>query len=353
MKLNKTKFILGLITTLLCMTAAQALPGVDAYIPDESGEFIYYSDYSFERTSYIGFMYYNDSTYAIRYYAPLDATKKLFEKDITLYFLIDPEAPHLSLKGEKIMGETEESDKDIINYLHDLFYEFTARRQKVSVTGLSKVTTTEDFAQFGGSVQITYSNIAPIFNIESIRATDGTVLFKMLSTGMVSSGSDNSFPSFKGVEGLPKDNARTFSTKKTQAVTVSFGSQTVTLDESWETSLENLWFRGNEALLSLNEIAEAPMNRAQYETYLCRKLCQGTNGSFSVLPQTRMEINGARVTIVALHYEPATGNVTRDFNILTKKEDGSYTYLKLTVFDGIYQANKQYFTAILDSYQIQ
>lgn len=352
MKHSKT-FFAALALTLLCTTAAAALPGVDAYIPDESGEFIYYSDYSFERTSYIGFMYYNDSTYAIRYYAPVDTTKKLFEKDITLYFLIDPEAEHLTLKGERITGETESSDKDIINYLHDLFYEFTARRQKVSVTGLTKVQNTEDFAQFGGTVQVTYSNIAPIFNIESIRAADGTVLFKMLSTGMVSSDSDNSFPSFKGVEGLPKDNARSFSSKKTKAVTVTFGTQTVTLDESWEASLDNLWFKGNEALLSLNEVSEAPMNRAQYETYLCRKLCQGTNGSFSVLPQTRIEINGASVTITALHYEPSTGNVTRDFNILTKKADGSYTYLKLTVFDGIYQANKQYFTTILNSYQIQ
>ena len=81
MKHSKT-FFTALALTLLC-SVAFALPGVESYIPDESGEFIYYSDYSFERTSYIGFMYYNDSTYAIRYYAPMDAAKKLFEKDET------------------------------------------------------------------------------------------------------------------------------------------------------------------------------------------------------------------------------------------------------------------------------
>ena len=47
-----------------------AVPGVESFIPDSSGEYVYYRDYSFERESYVGVLYYDDSSYQIRYYAP-------------------------------------------------------------------------------------------------------------------------------------------------------------------------------------------------------------------------------------------------------------------------------------------
>ena len=38
-----------------------AVPGVESFIPDSSGEYVYYRDYSFERESYVGVLYYDDS----------------------------------------------------------------------------------------------------------------------------------------------------------------------------------------------------------------------------------------------------------------------------------------------------
>ena len=87
---------------LVCVAAlfsvfAYSLPGMIQYIPDNSGEYVYYSDKSFTRQSIVGFLYYDDSTYAVRYYAPADSKNKLMAKDITLYFSVDPEANHLEL----------------------------------------------------------------------------------------------------------------------------------------------------------------------------------------------------------------------------------------------------------------
>ena len=351
MSSSNAKHILIALIISLFMGRAFALPGVEQYIPDSSGEYIYDADYSFQRTSFVGFIYYDETTYALRYYSPADLANHQFEKDITLYFAVDPSKKNLTLLGEKIIGETATEDKDIINYMHDLFYEFTARRQKVTVIGKDKIQSNESFAQFGGDVTITYSNVAPIFNIESIRALDGTVLFRMQSTGQLSSSTDTSFLSFKGVEGLPKDKVRTFTAGKEDSERSVYGSQSILLDSEWSQSMENLWFRGNEALLSLNEIPSAPQEQELYETFLCRKLCQGTNGSYSISTQTRIELTGNTIKITAVHYQPKDQNVTRDFNIITRRSDGSYAYIKLTVFDALYQENKDYFTKLLDSYR--
>jgi len=53
-------------------------------LPDASGEYVYYRDSSFNRESYIGFLYYDDSTYEARYYAP--PTESLAEKNIDMLF---------------------------------------------------------------------------------------------------------------------------------------------------------------------------------------------------------------------------------------------------------------------------
>ena len=159
------------------LSTANALPGITQRIPDSSGEFVFYADKSFQRTSYIGFLYYDESTYALRYYAPADPKAKLDEKNITLYFTVDPAADHLELTGENITGTNDLNDTDIINYLHDLFYEFTARRQKTAVT--EKLVVSEEFEQFGGLVKIVFNPQVPMFNIQEIVDANGTALFAL------------------------------------------------------------------------------------------------------------------------------------------------------------------------------
>ncbi|MBQ2529281.1 MAG: hypothetical protein II547_03395, partial [Treponema sp.] len=69
---NLKKVTLTVAVVALFSICAHAVPGMVQYIPDTSGEYVYYSDKSFKRTSILGFLYYDDGTYAVRYYAPAD-----------------------------------------------------------------------------------------------------------------------------------------------------------------------------------------------------------------------------------------------------------------------------------------
>ena len=63
------KFILTffMIFSLNCLFA---LPGVQQLLPDQSGQFVYYRDSSFDRESYVGIIYFDEATYGLRYFAP-------------------------------------------------------------------------------------------------------------------------------------------------------------------------------------------------------------------------------------------------------------------------------------------
>lgn len=163
---------LSALILLFLPAAAFSLPATEDWLPDTSGEYVYYSDKSFKDKSIIGFLYYNDETYAARYYSPATLSKQ--EKDITVYLTVQKDTFPLKFTGERISGMTETGDSDIVNYIHDLFYEFSARRHATSLKKGFVLKTDENFAQFGGSVKIEYSPLVPVFNILSISANDGT-----------------------------------------------------------------------------------------------------------------------------------------------------------------------------------
>ena len=106
-----------------------ALPGVQKTVPDASGEYVYYRDFSFNRESYVGFLYYDDSTYEARYYAP--ATETLPAKNIDLLFSAAQKNGRLEMTGERFVVPPQQDDVAIVNYIHDLVYELSGRRAKL------------------------------------------------------------------------------------------------------------------------------------------------------------------------------------------------------------------------------
>lgn len=351
------KAVSALVFSLALILTANAVPGMIQYIPDFSGEYVYYSDKSFTRTSIIGFLFYDESTYAVRYYAPADVKNGLLEKDITLYISVNPDSPSLEMTGEKTVGVSSQEDYDICNYLHDLIYEFSARAQKAFLEGIDKIESRQEFPQFGGNVTIVFSTQVPIFNIDSIRASDGSTIMSVQTVGALVSSGDTSFTSYKGVEGLPKDKQdRSFKNKsRSKKITANFEKQSISIDAQWSKSMENLWLLGDYALLTLNTVP-LPESYAGKETLfrdtLIRKLSQSTSGSYILWPHKNMSLQGNTVRMTNIFFQPDSGDVTRDFKILTKMSDGSYSYLTLTVFDSVYQKNKKYFDSILASYKV-
>lgn len=337
---------------------AHAVPGMIQYIPDNSGEYVYYSDKSFTRQSIVGFLYYDDSTYAVRYYAPADSKNKLVAKDITLYFSVDPEANHLELTGETIVGAVGGEDTDIINYLHDLFYEFTARAQKAFLESNEKIESRQDFAQFGGTVTIVFNTMVPIFNIEEIRTGDGTKVFSTITVGQLVSSDDKSFTDYKGVETAPKDLKRKFQKKSgAKSMDAKYQNQSIKLTNQWtQANMDGVWLMDDYAYLSMATVSipDSMKNSTQlFEDMTVRMIGESTSGSYTVWKQKTVSRSKNVTVVTNLYYQPDTGDVTRDFSVLTKCADGTYAFLKLTVFDGIYMQNRSYFDGILKSYRVK
>ena len=115
--------------------SAFAVPGVKQFIPDASGEYVYYKDNTFKRESYIGILVYDDANYKIRYFAPTDEAAKLPEKEMSILVSVNKDSAFWDMTGEYIMTQVlpGTEDADLVNYLHDILYEFSARRNKMEV----------------------------------------------------------------------------------------------------------------------------------------------------------------------------------------------------------------------------
>ena len=91
-----------------------AVPGVKQFIPDASGEYVYYKDSTFKRESYIGILVYDDANYKIRYFAPTDEASKLPEKEMSILVSVNKDSAFWDMTGEYIMTQvlpgTEDAD---------------------------------------------------------------------------------------------------------------------------------------------------------------------------------------------------------------------------------------------------
>ena len=347
------------ILAAFCAALAFSIPGVKAELPDSSGEFVYYRDYSFQRESYVGFLYYDDSTYAVRYFAPESGSDSAFEpkKEIQILFTVDPAKSYLEMTGERITTPVTPDDTDTINYLHDLLYELTFRRQKAGdFTGSTKVG--QEFAQFGGNVSIEFDSLVPIFNLRRIESVEKKPLFTLATVGRILSSTDTSFSDFSGLPLKYKDTKHVFAQdKKAKKAAFTYESKTeelfrqkVTLDSGWEQSMENLWSLGKNAVLTVNIIPKS--EDADFSKKFTRRLLTGTDHAYPDSNLVKIEEKKSVTQIENTFYNPQTDNMTKDFKILTKLKSGDTAFLSLTVFTGAYSGNEKYFEKILKSYSV-
>lgn len=352
------KRLLAVSALVVCIALTSnvfALPGFTPHIPDRSGEYVFYRDYSFPRESYVGFLTYDDSTYAARYFAPRDPAKNLVEENVLIYFTLDPNSDYINMTGERIGNAITQEQTDIVNYLHDLVYEFNARRiradnvnpatanifgKKYLDSGLS---VSQDYAQFGGKVHIIFDYLVPLFNIKKIISNDNTVILEAVTIGTLQSSNDTTFTSFAGIPDSTKSAASTKkswtpdkSAKKNKA---TINTQQVSLDSSWTNSMENLWLLGDEALLSMSTANATPEQ-------LLRMTIQNANWK-----NVAVSKSGKSYTLSSTYYQPTSGNIMKGFRIITEMSDGTCAIFMLTIFNNTYEANKKYFDEIVKSYK--
>lgn len=327
-----------------------ALPGVKSFINDTSGEYVFYKDFSFTKESYIGIIYYNDSTYALRYYSPVN------KKNITTYITVNPKSENLEFTGEKIVGITSGDDSAIVNYLHDIFYELNSRRKKLNEEIFNSkdknFSSNQIYEQFGGSVELTFNNLIPIFNLESIRKANGDYLLQLQTIGLLTDSKDSSFDNFQGFEKENYNAKKSKKIKKTEMKIFDVLDKKIQLDQNWTQSMENLFFLKEDALLMLNEVSvPESLSPEMFKIILTRQFIQSTATSYADWQYSSIKnLDNNVIKISNIFFQPQSKNITRDFKILKQNEDGKFTLMTLTIFDSIYKKNKKYFDLILENY---
>lgn len=347
------KLFLSVLTSIIMTAAAMALPGVTSFIPDSAGEYAYYRDNSFTRESYIGILMYDEGTYQIRYIAPQDDTAMLPEKEIAILLTVDTKSDFWNMTGEKILSTIlpDTDDTDIVNYLHDTLYEFSARRIKAGAVESEKVAIEQEYAQFGGNVTINFDARVPIFNIRNICDVKGNPILNCVTIGTIKSTEDKSFSQFKGFPAIrPSVQKETKKASKSQVC--KFENHSVTLDESWEQKMENFWTLGNDSLITMSILPKVAENKDLNDLYVERKLLESTEGSYTDFQNCEITYTQAKDSykLVSTSYFPESNINVCITKILTRNADGGFDYFSISTYQSAYLKNPLYFDKIVKSY---
>ena len=370
-KMGFVKKIMFAAAALFAAAELFALPGVQCPVPDTSGEYVYYRDNSFNRESYIGFLYYDDSTYEARYYAP--ATETLAAKNIDMLFTVDPNKDRLELTGERFVAPPQQYDIEIVNYIHDLLYELGSRRAKLEKSVLvdyakSKVPfmdagtkVSENYDQFGGPVQILYDAAVPIFNLKKIVDYSGRDVFVVATVGQLENSKDKSFAEFvPPIQNASKRAPKEVKSERKETMTfrVEIGKksallQTFVADKNWILGGQSVWMFGDIAIASLQSMAlpdNVSFGKEETAARLLRLFASSKNHAYSDWSALDVHASASRIKISSRTYNPKTQKVITDIKTLGAASTNLYGCFSLAVYTDDYQANRGYFDKIAKSY---
>ncbi len=354
---NFTKKILFLIVCLVGVSFGFASTGIEDFMPTMSGDYVYYRDYTFHTKTYVGFVFYDENTYGMRYYA---VNPKVGSEEVELLVTLNPNKDVVEISGEKIITQTVQADIESVNYLHELLYEFSARRKKQNGNISSNtLVVSDDFQQFGGQMTVTYDAYVPIFNLSAIKDKSGKALLEVQSIGRLADSNDNSFFDFKVTDSLLEENSmvQNNALKQGNSQKVIFDTISITLDESWERKLENFWTLNDDALLSITKMVipttDFANNAYTVQDYFKRQFLLSGKGSALLLPKKHIDQTEQKLAVNALVFTREENMLSRQIQILlqSSEKNEDYYLLSFTVYESAYQANKVYFDRIINSIQ--
>lgn len=345
-----------------------AVPGIDAFIPDQAGEFVYYKDNSFARESYIGILGYDSKTFQVRYYAP--ATSSIpAEKTVAIAISTDLVNGRFDLTGENILiaDYANQEDVDIINYLHDLIYEFASRRSKLEdltpkTTGYVNYDTLKenglfvnaDYAQFGGNVHIIYDVMIPFFNIKRIEDSKGTPLFECVQLGKISSSDDKLFDKYTPVPEIAKVKINSLKQKKSAETEYLYNNRKIVLDQSWEKKLDYMYVQNDDAIFSFaSYIVPESIEDNSYVLYtLVRNLLESKDYNYIDFNKCDVIFTnfGARIYFDTL--SAPTKNVFYTVKHITPTAENTYDYLSFAAKKAVYLQKRSYYDKVIKTNSI-
>jgi hypothetical protein len=341
----KQFFAAGLLA-LFC-AAVWALPGIETYLPDTSGEYVVYQDFSYDEETYVGFLFYDEETYGAFISTPATGSH------ISLLFNVDPSAEELVFTGERILSDiANQDDITAVNYLHDLLYELTQLRGEVNGTVLlSEVRDTRDFPLFGGEMVCVYDYYIPLFNLQRVEDAQGAVQFDLVRMGQILADDDTDFYNFTpmAIDYAPYTPEFTIN-EGTPGEVYYLDDMSLDLDGQWMQSAQNIWFLGDAAMLWVDVVSINPefLERNGYSTqeYFVRRFSLSAQNKWGIIPELNVTWSKNRLRLDNVFYNPQTNTETREIKVFTDRGNGTMSAKTLTVFESIYLNHSDYFDAI-------
>lgn len=347
-----------IIAILFCGAAAAfSLPGFTPFVPDTAGEYVWYRDNSFARESYVGILSYDDQTYQIRYYAPADRDTLLPETSLALLFTINPESDFFDMTGEKIITDVDpyNDDIDILNYMHDLLYEFSSRRIKLDNLAGTEIFTKQEFDQFGGNVTMCFDSLIPLFNLKQILGANNELIFSCVTFGRILNGEDKTFDDFKGLVPAKAYHAPTKTKNKGKSTKYKTeDGQQITLDSNWTQEMENCWMYGEEAMVTIASIPHYFDDQALNDLFVMRRILESTGGSYTDFETAEFtfDVKKYTVKILARSSQPENNRIVYVIKqITTNPSKAINSYLSLAAYEDSYLDKSSYYTKLLKSFK--
>ncbi len=360
------KTFLSLLVIFVIAISAFSLPGFEENLPTESGEYVYYRDFTFAKDTYLGFLYYSEDSIGVRCFSNGNF-------DVTILFSLDTTKDYIELTGEKIVTQVTKNEVEVVNYIHDMIYEFASRRKKVQNEFLTlkeqnapinkQFVVNQDFVQFGGQVQLVFDGSLPVFNLESITDVSGKVLLKAVTMGTLSDSADTSFENFLGFENLPEKSEVVKKKKLSKKEQKLFEEKKQKLDSLWQKvdsmpgdfktlgDYAILW----EFPLEIIQDTNAKQSSDTIFNYFARNNRLSASGTYVYLPESSvtyksgLENNSKMQISKMLIFTPdAKEKYSVSYKILVEN-NGSYKMINFTAYESWLKENQDYADYVLNS----
>jgi hypothetical protein len=276
------------------------------------------------------------------------------------------------LTGEEFTTEiVTDAQVDIVNYLHDLVYEISARRRKMpgwSKQNTKTMSSNEHIFLFGGNVVMRYEYYVPVFNLFSVTkppsagSSAGEPLFVLATQGLLQSQDDRTFDDFKGMppRAAPSAQKGAFAANAKPRKFTACGRE-FTLDEQWEQPSADepaLWTLGDDAIFyaetsyvafppgsSLNDIPYTALD------FYSRDHVMSPQDLYVDCPKTAVEKTAGAVKISVSYIDPSGSAAAQGMNnfYLIAQRDDMILVVSFMIFEKSYAANKNYFDALVNS----
>ena len=351
------KTFVSLFVIFVIAISAFYIPGFEEKLPTESGEYVYYRDFTFAKETYIGFLYYSEDSIGVRCFSNGNF-------DVTILFSLDKSKDYIELTGERIVTQVTPKDVEIVNYIHDMIYEFSARRknsqsefellkeQNLSVN--KQIVSSQDFVQFGGQVQIIFDGSIPVFNIESITDFAGKKLLQVVTMGTLSDNADTSFEKFAGFENLPQKNEVVKKKKLSKKEQKLLDAKIQKYDSLWQTEDSmpgEFKTLGDYAIcwkfpLEIVRDTSVKESSKQVFDYFARNNRLSSNGTYVYLPESsvaeskKADGNSVQVSKMIV-YNPEAKKYSVNYKFLIE-ENENFKMVNFVVYEDWFNQNQDY-----------